>query len=129
MEQENQNHFIAGMTALAAGVGYGSWAIYANFEHSTHKWVMAGTIQGVYAFLSTLFITHIAHWVFLKYHCGIRGVLAGFLASFVVMVTIPLSVHNLLHTPDIWQTITPGLIWGSIYLLGFLFSLNVKSKP
>ncbi len=118
---------IALLTAVAAAIIYGSWAVYANYEHGVHAWIMAGLLQAVYAFFSTFSITHVAKWVFLKYKCGITGVVAGFGMSFLVMLAIPLGVHNFFGTPDIWQTMLPGLIWGSIYLLGFLITLNKSS--
>ncbi|MGH1376828.1 MAG: hypothetical protein ACRBCK_10835 [Alphaproteobacteria bacterium] len=114
--------------ALAAALGYGSWAVFANFEHGTHAWLMAGIVQAVYAFISTLSITHVARWTFIRYKCGIKGIITGFGMSFVVMLAIPLSVHNFFGTPDIWQTILPGLIWGSIYLLGFLITLDMSHR-
>jgi hypothetical protein len=115
-------------TALAAAIGYGGWAVFANYEHGVYAWVVAGFIQASYAFFSTFFITHVAKWTFIKYDCGFKGILAGFGTSFIVMLAIPLLVHSIFHTPDLWQTILPGLIWGSIYLLGVLFSLNASHK-
>jgi len=116
------------LTALAAAIGYGGWAVFANFEHGMHAWMMAGVIQGAYAFVSTLSITHIARWVFLKCNCAIKGIITGFIASFIVMLALPLGVHSIAGTPDLWQTILPGLIWGSIYLMGFLVSLDFKLR-
>jgi len=113
------------LSALAAGIGYGGWAVYANYEHGVHAWAMAGAIQAIYAFISTLSITHVARKTFMKYSCGIKGVCAGFSMSFLVMLALPLLVHNFFGTPNIWATILPGLIWGSIYLIGFLISLNI----
>ena len=117
------------LIAIAAAVGYGGWAISANYEHGTHAWTMAGIVQASYAFFSTFAITYVARSVYVKYDCGIKGVLTGFGMSFLVMLAIPLTVHNIVGTPDIWQTILPGLIWGSIYLMGFLISLNRAQKP
>ena len=114
------------VTSLAAALGYGGWAVYVNYEHGVHAWMMAGAIQGTYAFLSTLFITHIARIVYLKCGCKIRGILTGFGMSFLIMLAIPLLLHNVAGTPNIWQTILPGLIWGSIYLIGFLVILEFK---
>jgi len=76
------------LTALAAAIGYGGWAVFANFEHGMHAWMMAGVIQGAYAFVSTLSITHIARWVFLKCNCAIKGIITGFIASFIVMLAL-----------------------------------------
>lgn len=114
------------LTALAAAFGYGGWAVYANHEYGLHVSIMAGIVQGTYAFFSTFSITHVAHKVYLKYHCKIRGIIAGFLMSFIIMLAIPLTVHSILGTPNLWKTITPGLIWGSIYLAGFLIFTERK---
>jgi hypothetical protein len=116
------------LTALAAALGYGGWAVYANYEHGAHAWVMAGGIQALYAFFSTFCITQVARWAFVKYDCGVKGILAGFAMSFIIMLAIPLSVHNFFATPDIWQTILPGLIWGSIYLLALLITLHLARR-
>lgn len=116
------------LTALAAAIGYGGWAVYANFEHGAHAWIMAGVIQASYAFLSTLMITHVARYAFLKFNCAYRGIAAGFIISFIVMLAIPVTVHEIAGTPNILETILPGLIWGSIYLISFLVSLDYKLR-
>ena len=116
------------LTAIAAAIGYGGWAVYANSDHGVHAFIIAGLVQATYAFFSTFFITHVAQRTFVKYDCGVRGVLAGFGASFVVMLAIPITVHNIMGTPEILHTILPGLIWGSIYLLGVLISLQSSQK-
>ena len=116
------------LTALAAGIVYGGWAVYANYDHPPHTWIMAGIIQATYAFISTLSITHVARKTFEKHDCGIKGIMAGFMMSFIVMLAIPLSVHSFFETPNIWKTMLPGLIWGSIYLLSFLITLHMAQS-
>jgi hypothetical protein len=115
-----KQYLIALLSALAATLVYGSWAAYANFEHGRHAWVMAASVQGIYAFISTLSITGVAHWIYNKAGCGNKGIAIGFGASFMVMLAIPISVHSFVGTPDIIQTILPGAIWGAMYLLGYL---------
>lgn len=115
-------------TSLSAAIGYGLWAIFANFEHGAHAWAMAGAVQAIYAFVATMSVSKVAHWIFLKYECGIKGVTMGFLASFVVMLSIPLAVHNFAGTPDVLETILPGLIIGSIYLISYLIGLDWKLR-
>ena len=125
--KKNQNKF-ALLSALAAGIGYGAWAIFANYEHGTNAWAMAGTVQALYAFASTLLITHVAQWAFLKCKGGRTGIAAGLTVSFIIMLATPLAIHKIAGTPNIWQTILPGLIWGSIYLMSYLIALNIKHK-
>ena len=108
------------LNATAALLVYGAWAVYANYEHGRDAWVMAGMVQGVYAFLSTLSITVVAKAVYIRCGCGKMGISIGFITSFIVMLAIPVGVHSVAGTPDILETILPGLIWGSMYLMGFL---------
>lgn len=114
------------LNATAALLGYGAWAIYANFEHGREAWLMAGIVQGVYAFISTLSITAVAKWIYMKSGYGKLGIAAGFTASFIVMLAIPIGVHTVAGTPDILETILPGLIWGTVYLFGFLILTERK---
>lgn len=114
-------------TALVAGLVYGGWAVYANFEYSSRTWEMAGIVQGVYAFFSTLSITHVARAVHIKYGSNVRSLVAGFVMSFTIMLCIPLAIHHIVGTRDIWQTILPGLVWGNMYLLGVCYHLHIKS--
>lgn len=107
---------------------YGSWAVYANFEHGQHAWVVAGLVQGIYAFISTLTVTIAASWMYKKCGCGWRGIFIGFNFSFLIMLAIPVTVHNFANTPDILETILPGLIWGSGYLSVFLVLTERKNK-
>lgn len=116
------------LNAFAAMIVYGAWAVYANFEHGAHAWQMAGTVQGIYAFISTLTVTVIAQWMYTKCGFGAFGILMGFCASFSVMLAFPLSIHSLVGTPDILQTILPGLVWGSGYLISFLLLKEKKVK-
>lgn len=112
------------MTALFAAVGYGLWAVFANFEYGAHAWAMAGGVQAVYAFCATLSVTKVAQYIFLKCKCGVRGICLGFVASFIVMLAIPFGVHSVAGTPDLWETILPGLVLGSVYLMCYLVSLD-----
>lgn len=109
------------INATAAMVIYGGWAVFANFEHGRAAWLTAGVIQGFYAFASTLTVTVIAKKAFFKFGCGTKGLLLGFLTSFFIMLLFPLTIHTVAGTPDIIETITPGLIWGSGYLAIYLY--------
>jgi len=122
-----QANFSVYLTAVAAAIVYGGWAVFANYEHGVHAWAMAGVIQGVYAFISTFCVTQLAKGVFAKCGGGVRGLMTGFTVSFLLMLAIPVGVHFVAGTPDILETILPGLVWGSVYLMGVLILLYVKS--
>lgn len=116
------------INASAALTLYGSWAFYANYDHGATAAWLAGFIQGSYAFVSTLTVTLLALKIYHHYKGGIKGVTLGFSASFVAMLVIPWAVHTAAGTPDTLQTVLPGLIWGSIYLVAVLY-LQLKKTP
>lgn len=116
------------LNSVAALLAYGGWAVFANYEHGMQAWLTAGIVQGCYAFAATYSITSVAQWIYIKAGRGKTGIAAGFGASFLVMLSLPLTIHTLVHTPDIWETILPGLVWGSIYLIGYLYLKEIQEK-
>ena len=105
---------------LAAGIVYGSWAAYANIEYGSSTMLSAGLGQGLYAVFSTWIVTAVASRALRTVGPNPFGMTAAFFASFFVMLLIPISVHSWLGTPDMWQAIAPGLIWGSLYIAAFI---------
>jgi hypothetical protein len=116
------------INALAAALVYGGWAVFANFEHGAGAWLWPSLAHAVYAFFSTLIVTKTAVFIYERVGCAWRGILLGFMGSFVVMFFIPLVIHTALNTPDLWETILPGLIWGSGYVLVFLKLTDRKKQ-
>lgn len=116
------------LTSILAAIAYGGWAVFANFEYGAKAAFMAGIVQAVYAFLATMSVSKIAHMIFRKCDCGYKGICLGFLASFIVMVCIPFAVHSFAGTPDIVETILPGLIIGSLYLITYLAGLHIREE-
>lgn len=107
--------------ALLAAVIYGSWAAYSNIEYTSQVMIRAGLGQGLYAFFSTWLVSYVAVTVHRKITGDKMAIAIAFMASFFVMLWIPITIHTLLKTPDMWQAITPGLIWGSGYIAALLW--------
>ena len=111
--------------SLLAALVYGSWAAFANSEYGFAVALKAGMGQGGYALFSTFWVTVSALRVFCLCRGGWFGVCIGFMVSFFVMASIPLTIHAILRTPNAWQAMLPGLIWGSGYILVLLFRQRV----
>ena len=77
----------------------------------------AGVGQGVYAFASTWLVTATAQQLLARLGYQPRGLVLSFLITFALMLSIPLLIHTLLQTADIWEAILPGLVWGSGYII------------
>ena len=118
---------IAAISLLAA-FGYGGWAIFVNYEYGTMAWVKAAVAQGTSSFLMTFFLTNIAHGVCHRAGYGKKGIILGYSSCLVVMVTAPYTAHTLSGTPRIWASMAPGLIWGSIYIIGYLVTIDRKQR-
>lgn len=115
------------MIPLLAGIIYGSWAAYSNSEYGFAIGLRTGIAQGSYAFFSTWIVTEAAKRIYFKFSEDSnkrKGIIAGFMASFGLMLSIPLIIHTLIETPDMWQSMAPGLIWGSVYIALYLSRLN-----
>lgn len=112
--------------AIAAFIGYGIWAFYANHEYGISMAASAAMLQGIYAFCATLCSAHIGHTMLKIYGYNTRGVIIGTGAAFLLMLCISVSIHAINKTPDIAQTILPGMIWGTFYMLFFLVALSKK---
>lgn len=115
------------LNSILAGLGYGAWAIYANYEHGMDAWLMAGILQGLLSFFITLGLTIIATRLYHFFGRGVKGVTLSWAVNVMLLATIPYSIHFSAGTPNILQTILPGLTIGSCYLILYLLSLHRKS--
>ena len=107
--------------SLLAVLVYGSWAAFTNMDHGFHAALMAGLGQGAYAFVSTFTVTSLAQKSYSYFGAGVKGFLFSFIATFLVMLLIPLGIHSVLGTPDVLEAISLGLIWGTGYILFILW--------
>jgi len=83
--------------------------------------VRAGLGQGTYAFVSTWLVTHSARKLLVTVGANLQGLLISFVLTFAVMLVLPLTLHQLFGTMNIWAAILPGLLWGGGYIAVALF--------
>ena len=114
--------------SLLAALGYGSWAVFVNYDYGMMTWMKAGLAQGSTSFMMTFFLTNLAYMSCHKAGYGKKGIGTGYLASIIAMVVIPYTAHSIAGTPRIWASMAPGLIWGSVYIIGYLVTLNKKYR-
>lgn len=112
---------------LLAAVIFGAWAAYVNREYGIFILVRSGLGQGAYALCSTWIVGRVATDVFAFAGHTTQGRVWSFVSSFLAMVSIPLTIHNLIGTPEITYAILPGIIWGSGYILVYVWALPKKT--
>ena len=108
------------VAAVLALLIYGLWAACVNLDHGVSAAVRAGLGQGVYAFVATLLIASLALNTYRRLHYTNLALVLAFLFSVLLMVVIPLSVHTVIQTPDKWQAMSLGLVWGLAYIVWLL---------
>tara|TARA_R100001377_G_scaffold50373_1_gene29308 strand:- start:224 stop:580 length:357 start_codon:yes stop_codon:yes gene_type:complete len=105
---------------------YGPWAAFVNLDHGPEMALRAGLGQGAYAFVSTWLITGTARAALARLGYHSLALVLSFLITFCLMLSIPLLLHALLGTADVWEAILPGLLWGSGYIF-FVLWIDLRS--
>ena len=108
---------------LLAALVFGGWAAFVNREYGPVVTIRSGMGQAVYALFSTWIVSRTAVRTFSIAGRGAQGVFWGFVVSFMVMISIPLTIHYALATPEIFNAILPGIVWGSGYIATYLWVL------
>ncbi|MEJ2041926.1 MAG: hypothetical protein P8X74_12275 [Reinekea sp.] len=105
------------MSSVLAFIAYGLWAAFSNWEFGQLSALKALLIQGSFAFSATLFLTLLAKTLYFHLGRNLAAFAGAFFICFLIISIVPATLHWLAHTPNILQTILPGLVWSSVYLL------------
>ena len=102
-------------------VVYGGWASHCNWSHGLGTAITAGSVQGGFAFTSTLALTSLVIWLLKRPNATAPRV---FVQSSAFLVFIPVGLHLLVGTPNIFSAMAPGLVFGHAYLWGLIKQLQ-----
>ena len=132
------HRLIQQLSPVFAAIGYGGWAAFSNWQHGMDIALMAGLVQGGFAFTSTLLLTHWVLWLLAsnkapsyKASSSKATVVGVFIQSSLVLVGIPGVLHYWAGTPNIVLAMLPGLLVGHGYLAYLIYHnypLNTVSK-
>ena len=115
------------VAAVFAMFVYGGWAAAVNAEHGLTVALRSGLGQGLYAFAATFGTGYLAIKTYQYVNHKKIGFVLGFVFSFVLMVSLPYTVHTLLATPNKWEAMSLGLVWGTLYLIWLLWMESKRS--
>jgi hypothetical protein len=110
-----------------AFLAYGSWATWVNYQSQAHDFISAGIIQGSYAFISTLLLEKSALKIFRLVKSKKHAKFITYLACITLMIGLPALIHYFNHTEEIFYSVLPGAIIGSVYLY-LLLRYNTHSS-
>lgn len=113
-------HFLSAFFALTL---WGSWSFYVNNQIAGIKsGLISGVAQGICSFLITLFMTFFIEKQFNFYHQSWAKFLLPPVITIFITGSCLITVHLLIHTPNIIKTISPALTVALI----FAFFTNIK---
>ena len=112
------------ISSVAALLGYGAWAVYANYSVSPVAAWRAGCVQGTYAFSSTLFLTVAIRKIYNLNKDKAYPKLIALAAGILIIITLPATLNLIAQTPNVIKTILPGVVIGSLYVGVFSYFLE-----
>lgn len=109
------------LAPVSAFLAYGSWAAWVNASSDMTHALIAGAIQGTYAFVSTIalrwlvicLLRRMSHW-----HQWPAP--AAYVSAVGIAALVPLSLHMWAGTPRLVASILPGLVVSAAYVLWVL---------
>ncbi|EPF80680.1 hypothetical protein [Acinetobacter rudis] len=111
------------LSAFFALVLWGSWSFYVNNQQAGFEaGLISGIAQGLCSFLITLFMTFLIEKQFNFYRSNFTKLILPPIITVLFTGSCLVTVHLLIHTPDIVKTISPALTVALI----FAFFTNIK---
>jgi hypothetical protein len=116
------------LSALLAFFLWGGWAYYINGGHGIYIRIISSLAQGTASSLITLFMIHVATYIFYKLFNSIMRMIlpsvitVGFTGSCLVFM------HYCIGTPNIFYTVTPALSVAFAFCLFTTFKLRYNMK-
>lgn len=110
---------------LVAGMLWGGWAFFANYEHGFTIALKALCAQGVMSFTIASFVTSlVAFFVSLPLATSVKFSL-GVLVPVTIIFCLQLSIHLAAGTPNIITTIFPSVSTGGVWC--FIYARKLLS--
>ena len=122
LEQAQRRRVI--LSAVAAFVLYGGWAILANYDHGLTKAFTAGLTQGLMSMVSTAFLTAGMEWIFAACSAGALRYFTTGLTPITLVLVIMTALHLAIGTPEVLVTMLPSAIIGIAYSMVYATGLT-----
>jgi hypothetical protein len=118
------------VVALGAGVLYGSWAAWANHEHGLRAMLKAAGAQAALSVAATLGLVLILEYLFRRAPSPRVGFWLASSGTSSIAVIALVAGHTLAGTPNIWTTIAPSVVVGTVFYFGYsLTLLRTRALP
>ncbi|MEL7025079.1 MAG: hypothetical protein AAGL69_15190 [Pseudomonadota bacterium] len=116
------------VAAVVAFAFYAAWAAWANRAHGLTGMTIAALTQGGYSAVVTLGMTSLIEWLFAGSGSLWQRELRCVSGTVLLLVFSSTAVHVVAGTAEIWMTILPSWIFGTLYALIYARSLARTSN-
>lgn len=108
-----------GMACISAAF-FIAWGLWVNWEHGVTARVQVACTQGLVSFASTFVSAEVIKAISLRVGGSqVRRVFLGGGSSYVAIYGVIGVVHFIAGTPELWQTMLPGLVIGVFFCFGY----------
>jgi hypothetical protein len=116
------------LVGLAAFIGFGGWAVFANRDHPTSDMIRAGIAQGSFSFLSTTCSVLVLEFLYrLGRTPGQKLALAILGTPTIIMGSMTIG-HIINKTPNVFVTLIPSYISAGVFVVVYSLNLHRLSK-
>ncbi|MCF7980979.1 MAG: hypothetical protein K9K86_03270 [Pseudomonadales bacterium] len=115
-------------SAVAAFMGYGAWAFYVNHAYSLAISLKAAITQGSYSFVITLTMSWLMELLHQAFDTTRTRLPLTILITCLLLYTTSWGINALLGTPEIFMTILPGAVIGTLYTFSYGLALEKLSS-
>lgn len=124
MQRKNSGLTRSIVSGLFGFAAYGGWAFYANDTHGLDAAMKAAFTQGSYSFTVTLVMTLLIEYLFRLPSNRTLRFCVTFFGTCAILYSSSWGVNALAGTPEIFMTILPGIVIGTVYTFVYTLSLG-----
>lgn len=97
-----------------------AWGLWVNWEHGVAARIQVALTQGVISLVSTWLSAEFIQWVVMRWKGGgVQRVLGSGIVSYLVIYSLVATAHLLAGTPDLFETMIPGLLIGLVFCFSY----------
>ncbi|MEE8266472.1 MAG: hypothetical protein V3R62_09005 [Acidiferrobacterales bacterium] len=101
--------------AVGAAILWGTWALYANYEHSLSTGAVAALTQAIAAFFLTFYISLSVAFLFDRCGKSVWKVICPVVGTVGVQGTLLVLIHYYAKTPEILKTTALPIALATLY--------------
>lgn len=114
------------ITAFGALVLWTAWTWYVNADHPIGTRILSSLVQGIWSFFVTFYMLVCLKKIFNYFENKWLKIILPTLITVSIVFVMILGIHILIGTPELWATITPGIIGGVV--LNIIATIKLFNK-